>query len=142
MLFTADHILSRITPHQSTESITRNVSLGHYLDSLRKVRDLPGVRLCLGRHELPIRNLPERMDEIHASHEQRLRKVLELCASPTTVKDVSHNPFGAATGYNVLLALEETGAHIEYFYQRGELAVANLDNVETVHYPVVSYRRV
>ena len=91
---------------------------------------------------MPIRNLPERMDEIRVSHEQRLRKVLELCAAPTTVKDVSHNPFGAVTSYNVLLALEETGAHIEYLYQRGELAVANLDDVETVQNPMVSYRRV
>ena len=32
VLFTADHVLSRITPHQSPESITRNVGLGHYFE--------------------------------------------------------------------------------------------------------------
>ena len=89
VLFMANHVLSRITPHQSPESITRNVGLGHYFDSLRKVRDLPGTSLCLGGHELPIHNLPERVDEICASHEQRLHKVLDLCATSTTIKDVS-----------------------------------------------------
>ncbi len=98
--------------------------------------------LAPGGHELPIRNLPERVDEIRASHEQRLCKVLDLCTDPTTVKDVSRNLFGAVTGYNVLLALEETGAHIEYLYQRGELRVANLEEVEAAQQPVVLYHRV
>ena len=142
VLFTADHVLSRITPHQSPESITRNVGLGHYFDSLRKVRDLPGVNLCLGGHQLPIRNLAKRVDEIRRSHERRLSKVLQLCAEPTTVKDVSRSLFGAVNGYNVLLALQETGAHIEYLYQRGELAVANLEEVENAQQPAVLYHRV
>ncbi len=41
----------------------------------------------------------------------------------------------------MLLALEETGAHIEYLYQRGELAVANLEEVERAQHPVVRYHR-
>jgi hypothetical protein len=42
----------------------------------------------------------------------------------------------------MLLALQETGAHIEYLYQRGELAVANLEEVENAQQPVVLYHRV
>jgi hypothetical protein len=42
----------------------------------------------------------------------------------------------------VLLALQETGAHIEYLYQRGELAVANLEEVENAQQPVMLYQRV
>ena len=142
VLFTADHVLSRITPHQSPESITRNIGLGHYFNSLHKVRDLPGVNLCLGGHELPIRNLANRVDEIRRSHEQRLSRVLQLCTLPATVKDVSRSLFGTVHGYNMLLALQETGAHIEYLYQRGELAVANLEEVENAQQPVMLYQRV
>ena len=65
--------------------------------------------------------------------------MLDLCATPSTIQDVSHNLFGVVTGYNMLLALEETGAHIEYLYQRGELAVANLGDVEHNQQPAISY---
>jgi hypothetical protein len=34
-------------------------------------------------------------------------------------------------GYNVLLALEEAGAHVEYLYQRGLLGIENLEEVES-----------
>ena len=49
--------------------------------------------------------------------ERRLNKVLDLCVLPTTIKEVSPNLFGVATGYNALLAIEETGAHIEHLYR-------------------------
>jgi hypothetical protein len=64
---------------------------------------------------------------------------LDLCTAPTTVKDVSPNPFGVLTGYTMWLAVEETGSHIEYLYQRGELAVANLGDVEHNQQPAISY---
>jgi hypothetical protein len=33
-------------------------------------------------------------------------------------------------GYNVLLALEEAGAHVEYLYQRGLLSITNIADLE------------
>jgi hypothetical protein len=42
-------------------------------------------------------------------------------------------------GYDVLLALEEVGAHVEYLYQRGRLAVYNLDEVEREGNPPLRY---
>jgi glyoxylase-like metal-dependent hydrolase (beta-lactamase superfamily II) len=47
----SDHVLSRTTPHQAPESITNNMGLGHYLDSLDKIQALDGIRLALGGHE-------------------------------------------------------------------------------------------
>ena len=81
------------------------------------------------------------MDEICASHEQRLHKVLDLCATPTTIKNVSRSLFGVVTGYNVLLALQETGAHVAYLHQHGELDVTNLEEVVLTQQPIVLYRR-
>jgi hypothetical protein len=45
-------------------------------------------------------------------------------------------------GYEVLLALEEVGAHIEYLYQHGYLAISNLDEVEREPNPALQYTEV
>ena len=82
VLLAADHVLSRITPHQAPESITLNMGLGHYFTSLDKVAKLDGMRLALGGHENPIEDLPKRVGQIRAAHERRLERVLELCAEP------------------------------------------------------------
>lgn len=143
VLLTADHVLDKITPHQSPESITRYTGLGHYLESLDKVRDLPNVRVALGGHKRPIHDFAGRVDEIKQSHVERLQKVLDLCSDkPATIKEVSRGLFGGVDGYNVLLAFEEAGAHVEYLYQRGELEAANLSQLEQEDDPPVRYRRV
>ena len=130
LLLSADHVLARITPHQSPESVTLHTGLWHYLESLRKVESLPGVRLALGGHEKPIEDLEARVAAIRTSHQKRLDKVLRVCAEPTTVADVSRRLFGPLKGYDVLLGLEETGAHVEYLEQIGRLGIANLDEVQ------------
>jgi len=141
ILLCADHVLSRITPHQSPESLTLNMGLGHYLDSLTKVEGFDHIRLSLGGHEDPIDNLPGRVAEIKKAHEERLEKVLEICAEPASTLAVSKGLFGQVKGYNVLLALEEAGAHVEYLYQRGELIASNVDKLRDDSEPVIEYIR-
>jgi glyoxylase-like metal-dependent hydrolase (beta-lactamase superfamily II) len=142
VLLTADHVLAQTTPHQAPESITLYTGLGHYLESLAAIRKLEGIRLALGGHEAPMDDLRGRIDAITALHEARLNRVLELCSAPCAIADISKGLFGAVKSYHVLLALEETGAHVEYLYQRGELLAANLDEVEREENPVLLYRRV
>jgi len=48
--------------------------------------------------------------------------------------------FGERKGYHVLLAFLETGAHMEYLYERGQLAVVNVDEVEHEYNPVLLYQ--
>lgn len=141
VLLTADHILARITPHQAPESITQSTGLGHYLDSLAKIGRVPGVRLALGGHEAPMPDVYGRITEIQQMHQERLEKILEICAAPQSIADISRALFGPVQSYHVLLALEEAGAHVEYLYQRGELIAANLDEIERSSHPVVQYRR-
>ena len=142
VLLTADQVLAHTTPHQAPESITSNTGLGHYLQSLERIRRLDGIRLALGGHEAPMEDLPGRIDEIAALHEERLCRALELAGQPRSIAAISKDLFGKVESYHVLLALEETGAHVEYLYQRGELIVANLDDVEQEENPVLLYRRV
>ena len=140
-LLTADHVLSRITPHQAPESITHHMGLSHYLDSLDKIAALSGYRLGLGGHEDPIDDIPARIHAIRQAHDERLGKVMAICREPKSIADISRELFGRVDSYHVLLALEETGAHVEYLHQRGELMAANLEEIERTSHPVVQYVR-
>jgi glyoxylase-like metal-dependent hydrolase (beta-lactamase superfamily II) len=141
VLFTADHVLSHITPLQSPEFITRYTGLGHYLESLQKIRRIPGIQLGLGGHEDEIQDLAARIDEIQAFHHERLNQVLDICREPKTIKQISRELFHERIGYQVLLALLETGAHVEYLYQRGKLGVLNIEEVEREPNPPLLYQR-
>jgi glyoxylase-like metal-dependent hydrolase (beta-lactamase superfamily II) len=142
VLLSADHILSRTTPNQSPESITRYSGLGHYFESLEKVARIPGLRLALGGHEDPMEDVYGRIAEIRASHERKLDRALEAiraAGAPQSISDISKRMYPNRKGYDILLALSEVGAHVEYLYERGHLAVSNLDEVEREPNPALLY---
>ncbi|MBZ0294332.1 MAG: MBL fold metallo-hydrolase [Anaerolineae bacterium] len=142
ILISADHILARITPHQAPESITHYTGLGHYLDSLYKIARVEGVRVALGGHEAPVYNFYERIIEIRASHQRKLNHILDLIdrsGAPCTIEQISAAMYPDKQGYDILLALEEVGAHIEYLYQHGQLAISNLEQVEQEVNPPLYY---
>ncbi len=142
VLLAADHILARTTPHQSPESITRYTGLGHYLESLQKVSRLDGIRLSLGGHEEPVTDVYERIVGIRASHQRKLDRVIDaikVAGQPITISDISKHMYPDKHGYDILLALEEVGAHVEYLYEHGHLAVCNLDEVERENNPALQY---
>jgi glyoxylase-like metal-dependent hydrolase (beta-lactamase superfamily II) len=143
VLLSADHILPMITPHQAPESITAYTGLGHYLESLAKVRAIGGFELALGGHEGPIADVNKRIDEIRASHLRKLDKILELirrAPEPVTIDDVTQLLYSRVRGFHVLLALEEVGAHVEYLYAHAQLAVANLAEIEAGDNRPIRYR--
>jgi glyoxylase-like metal-dependent hydrolase (beta-lactamase superfamily II) len=126
VLFSGDHVLNDTSPHQSPERLTLSTGLDHYLRSLDALQEWAGpVKLTLGGHKGPIFDLNTRLDAIRKLHFERLSRVLELLEAPLTISDVSRVLFGDVHGYNVLLALEEAGAHVEYLYQRGKLEIVN-----------------
>lgn len=132
VIFTGDHILNDTSPHQSPEELTLGTGLAHYLNSLDRFENYAqGVRLCLGGHKSPITDLVARLEEIRAIHKLRLEQVLDYLTEAHTIVDVSRHLFSNVHGYNVLLALEEAGAHVEYLYQRGKIGIANLDVVRS-----------
>ena len=142
VMLSADHILSRTTPHQAPESITHYTGLGHYKDSLRKIEKIDGIELALGGHEDPIYNFYERVREIRASHERKLNRVFDIikdAGHPVTIREVTRLMYPDKSGYDTLLALEEAGAHIEYLYQHGLISVANLHQVEDEDNPALQY---
>jgi glyoxylase-like metal-dependent hydrolase (beta-lactamase superfamily II) len=141
VLLTADHVLPRITPHQSPESITPWTGLDHYLIALEKFRHIGGVDLALPGHEEPIPRLSQRIVEIEQFHHGRLDKVKALCAAePRTTAEMAEALFGQQAGYSRLLALEETAAHVEYLARRGVLEIANLEELTRMANPPLRYR--
>ncbi|MBS2018534.1 MAG: MBL fold metallo-hydrolase [Deltaproteobacteria bacterium] len=139
VLLTSDHVLARITPHQFPQAITPFAGLEHYFRSLEKIRGVSGIRLALGGHEEPILDLRARIDEIEAFHRERLERVLEVCGSPRSVHEVALALFGERSGYDVILAIDEAGAHVEYLHQLGRLRVDNLAEVRELDDPVFRY---
>ena len=143
VLFSGDHVLNQTSPHQSPEKLTHSTGLEHYLKSLDGLESWAGdIRLTLGGHEQPIHDLPARLEAIRSLHRQRLAQVLAYLSEPRTIAEASQHLFGEVHGYNVLLALEEAGAHIEYLYQRGRLGIANLAEIEANPNPaLIRYQR-
>ena len=55
--------------------------------------------------------------------------------------EVSEGLFGKQMNYHILLAMLETGAHLEYLYERGRLVITNIDEVEGDPMVVPLYRQ-
>lgn len=144
ILFSGDHIIAGITPHQAPEHLTLGTGLDHYLHSLDRLETWADkVSLTLSGHHNPIQNLAIRIAEIREHHRGRLNSILALLEEPHTVGEVAQRLFGDVQGYNKLLALEEVGAHVEYLYERGKLRLANFETVENTNGAVpLVYQRV
>jgi glyoxylase-like metal-dependent hydrolase (beta-lactamase superfamily II) len=133
ILLTADHILPVTIPQQWPETVCAYYGLGHYLHALEKIAAVPGFTLGLGGHEGPIRELYPRIVQIQETQFRRLDRVLQLlhqASEPMSVQQIASRLFSHTPGFQQLLALMDAGARVEYLYQRGRLAIGNLDEVE------------
>ncbi len=143
ILLSADHILAHTSPHLAAESITHYTGVGHYRDSLNKLKPLAhNVRLTLGGHEEAIEDLPSRMTYIRHRLDVKSERVLDIireAGKPVTISEISKHLYVDKHGFDVLLALQEAGAHVEYLYERGYLAVDNLEQVQAEDNPALLY---
>lgn len=142
VLLTADHILPQVSIFLSPESLTAYNGVGHFLESLRRVAALPGVRLCLGGHDRPVTDLAAAIATIEATQAQRIARIQAACARPHSVAELTAAIYPELGGYDELLALQKIGAYVEYLDQRGHLAVDNLDEVAEDEGAVPRYRAI
>ncbi len=144
ILLVGDHVLPRTVPQQWPEMVAPWVGLGHYLQSLQRLRSLEGIDLALGGHEPPIRHFYQRCDDIATSHMRRLDRLMDILrgsSQPLTIDQLTQRMYThAPEGLAALLALTDVGSRVEYLYQRGRLAVANLDQLESCPTAAVQYR--
>ncbi|NWG22098.1 MAG: MBL fold metallo-hydrolase [Chloroflexi bacterium] len=130
ILLSADHVLPQTSIFLPPESITLATGLDHYLKALRAIDALPGIRLALGGHGEPMIDLHRSIGRIVEAQQQRLDQVRELCSEPHTTYQLAASLYPGATGYDELLALQKAGAYVEYLDMRGELTIANLDEMQ------------
>lgn len=131
ILFTADHILFNITPNIQLWYHQKD-SLQLYLESLKKVRDLP-VRLALPGHREGAGAIAPRIDALLAHHQRRLKEAWRLvCTHPgTTAYDLASRMTWSMRGKKweefpvtqKWFALGETLSHLEYLLTHGQLTV-------------------
>jgi glyoxylase-like metal-dependent hydrolase (beta-lactamase superfamily II) len=134
ILFAGDHVLPRITSNVGLYPFSRDDPLGDFLDALRAVRTLPVTRV-LPAHGDPFDDLPGRVDQILAHHEDRLRATLDA------IGDAERDAYAVCrTLFPVLrsaheerFALAETLAHLRYLERRGKVREIGADPVRWSH---------
>jgi glyoxylase-like metal-dependent hydrolase (beta-lactamase superfamily II) len=122
ILFSGDHVLPRITSNVGLYPYSRDDPLGDFLGALRAVRSLPVTRV-LPAHGDPFDDLPGRVDQILAHHDDRLRATLgALGDAERDAYEVCRTLFPVLrTAHEERFALAETLAHLRYLERRGKV---------------------
>jgi glyoxylase-like metal-dependent hydrolase (beta-lactamase superfamily II) len=125
ILFSGDHVLPRITSNVGLYPYSRDDPLGDFLDALRAVRTLPVTRV-LPAHGDPFDDLPGRVDQILAHHEDRLRATLDAIGEgERDAYAVCRTLFPVLrTPHEERFALAETLAHLRYLERRRKVREA------------------
>jgi glyoxylase-like metal-dependent hydrolase (beta-lactamase superfamily II) len=137
LLFAGDHILPHITPSIGFEAVVARTPLRDYLESLRLVRDLPDTVL-LPAHGPATVSVHRRVEELLAHHEVRLAAVhREVERGAATAHEVAsalrwtrrERRLAELDPFNQMLAVTETGAHLDVLVLQGELTCADTEGV-------------
>ncbi len=125
ILFSGDHILSKITPHLGTLVIPgaeefnkknnyENI-LEHYLRSLDRIDEL-NARIILPGHEQIIYNPHDRITAIKNHHQNRLYEISKIIQNnPITPLQIALHHFGNDLDQmNQILAISESIVHLDY----------------------------
>lgn len=120
-----DQLLPRITPSISVYPEEPNGNpLGLFLSSLNQFYGLPEDCLVLPSHELPYRNVHQRVDQLKQHHEERCDVILNACTESLTAIDIMRVMFShrKLSPIDEIMALGETVAHINLLLIREELS--------------------
>ncbi len=139
LLFAGDHVLPHITPSVGFEAVMAELPLGDYLRSLKLVLDLPDMRL-LPAHGPVTETTHARVHALLAHHEDRLGACLGR------IEAGAHTAYEAALGlpwtrrgrrfaeldpFNQMLAVLETGVHLDLLAAQGRLTRESTDKLVT-----------
>ncbi|MFP3991106.1 MBL fold metallo-hydrolase [Streptomyces sp. E11-3] len=126
-LFSGDHLLPGITPHiglyEDPDDTTVTDPLGDYLDSLERVGRL-GVAEVLPAHQYAFTDAPARVRELLDHHEERLRGLRALLATPLTpwqlaVRMEWNRPWEQIPYGSRNIAVSEAEAHLRRLVKLG-----------------------
>lgn len=130
LMFTGDHVLPHITPSIGFQPEAAALPLGDFLDSLRLVRGMPDRRM-LPAHGKVSDSVHQRIDELLDHHQERLARTAETVEQgAATVYEAAQRLTWTRRGrrldeldpFNQMLAVNETGAHLDLLVYQGKLA--------------------
>jgi glyoxylase-like metal-dependent hydrolase (beta-lactamase superfamily II) len=137
LLFAGDHVLPTITPSIGLEPVVVRDPLGDFLRSLERVRRMPDARL-LPAHGPVSGSVHARVDELVAHHGRRLDQTEDaLRNGATTAYEVAgqlrwtrrEHTLDSLDAFNGMLAVAETGAHLDLLVAQGRLTKSVVDGV-------------
>jgi glyoxylase-like metal-dependent hydrolase (beta-lactamase superfamily II) len=143
LLFSGDHVLPHITPSIGFQPAVADLPLKDYIDSLRLVRAMPDTRL-LPAHGAVSESVHERVDELLEHHRQRLETMGEkVLTGATTAYETAaslgwtrrQRKLSEMDAFNQMLAVLETGAHLDLLVSQGKLAATHVDGVRRYSAP-------
>jgi glyoxylase-like metal-dependent hydrolase (beta-lactamase superfamily II) len=130
-------LLPRISTNVSVFAATPEAdALRWYLDSLDEMaRDIPAETLVLPSHGLPFIGVQERVQALHAHHEERLQALENSCEqAPQSAAELLDVLFNRALDtHQTMFAMGEAIAHLNYLEQAGRLS-RNCDAEGVIRY--------
>lgn len=139
LLFAGDHVLPTITPSIGFEPVLSENPLGAFLRSLAVVRGRPDAML-LPAHGPVAASAHARVDELVAHHGRRLDQTEAAVRSGArTVAEAAgvlrwtrrEHRLADLDTFNAMLAVFETGAHLDLLVAQGRLSLSVVDGVKT-----------
>ena len=137
LLFAGDHILPSITPSIGFEPSAQQRPLENYLMSLHRIRTLSESTL-LPAHGAVTDSVHRRVDELLAHHEVRLAHAASAITNgaATALEAAARlrwtsraRTLSSLDVFNQMLAVLETGFHLDLLHERGDLERTSISGV-------------
>jgi glyoxylase-like metal-dependent hydrolase (beta-lactamase superfamily II) len=120
VLFSADHILPKITPNISYWYHGNENPLASYLTSLEKIKELD-AEFVIPSHGQPFYGANRRIEELKAHHGERLEETAAAILEISTIYETCERLFKRPlTVHEMRFAVGETLAHLEFLRHAGE----------------------
>jgi glyoxylase-like metal-dependent hydrolase (beta-lactamase superfamily II) len=131
VLICGDQLLPRISANVGVVATEPDANPLHlWLDSLRRIGELPVDTLVLPSHDLPYYGLDKRAAELCEHHEKQLRKLQDICADePGNAYELMQCMFPFRKGpLDDFLAVGECMAHLAYLLDEGKIVRTERDD--------------
>ena len=123
VLISGDMLLPKISTNISVLAVTPMAdSLADFLQSIDAYRELPAATLVLPSHGLPFYGIENRVNALHAHHEERLLALEEQCSSPRTAAELLTALFARDLDtHQTMFAMGEAIAHLNRLEHAGRI---------------------
>lgn len=127
ILIAGDMLLPRITSNISVQACNPDGNpIQQFLDSVDRFLDVPEDTLVLPSHGRPFHGAHTRVAQLHTHHRERFDMLVAACDTPKNAGDLLPILFNRELdAHQVVFAMGEAIAHLNYLEQAGELSASN-----------------